>query len=207
MIEYHQNNISDTGEFIISHSHLCKLDPILGGHPKYFYKTLTEPADEDKKPSFEKGDLLHLWIQRRQSFVIADIDKPTEKLADFSDAFYNLYCKEEWKNNQVFMEFAKSPEPVQVPDYIAYQYLFRKLHNGEEGSKEAVGLFIACVRFARLEAEYNKGLKEATMMSHFEKCVNYILFLQRADGRIVLTPNMRDILTNCHNSLQNHPFA
>ena len=109
-IAYHQNNISETGDFIISHSHLCKIDPLMGGHPKIFYKAITEPQVEDK-PTFNNGNILHHYLQHKDNYIISELTKPGEQAANWAEAFYQLYCREEWKKDAIFLNIS-SHKPV-----------------------------------------------------------------------------------------------
>ena len=100
-IDYHSNNTTDTGEFIISHSMLCKLDPQMGGHPKIFYKALTEPSEE--KATFNNGNILHHWMEHKDHYVTSDLTKPGESGSAWAETFHELYNKEGWKSNAIFM--------------------------------------------------------------------------------------------------------
>jgi hypothetical protein len=206
MIEYQQNKRTDSGDFIISHSDLCKLDPALGGHPKLFYKALSEPQEQKDKPSFERGDMLHLWMQNRDSFVIEELSKPTEKPAELAEAFYHSYIKEGWKSDPIFLEIATRNTTIDVPENLKLKELF-KVINRREPSEQDFAIFVANVRYARTVAEYNKTLKELTFLDHFERVIPYLQFLEKANGKTILTVSMRDILSNCVDSMREHPFA
>lgn len=206
MIEYQQTKKTDTGEFIISHSDLCTLDPQLGGHPKLFYKSLTDTEEKFKKPSFEKGDLLHLWMEKKAAFVVSEQEKPTDKPAALAEKFFELYIKEGWKADPVFLEVRSHNTTIDVSDHIMYKEL-AKIILRKELSEEEFATFVAALRFSRKQTNYNKNLKEGTFIEHVKQVVPYIEFLKEASGKIILTGSMRDTLNNCVDSLREHPFA
>lgn len=206
MIEYQQTKKTESGDFIVSHSDLCKLDPTIGGHPKLFYKSLTDIEEKKYNPSFEKGDLLHLWMQKRNDFIIEDQDKPTDKPAELAKEFHKLYIKEGWKSDPIFLELRTHNTVVGIDESLKYKELF-KVINRREGTNDELALFIAAARFARKMAEYDKRLLEPTFIEHLKKVVPYIQFLSEANGKVILTAVNRDILTNCVESIKEHPFA
>ena len=207
MIEYQQLKKTETGEFLVSHSHLNLLDPDIGGHPKLFYKALTSPEDMTSKPSFEKGDLFHLWMDQQAAFVIEESNKPTEQPAKLAEAFHNLFSKEEWKSDSIFLEMAKQKITIGIEEKLLYQDLFQMVVGRPQQSDDEFKLFISSARYARKVAEYNKTLKESTFIEHFAKIVPYLQFLSRADGKIILTAQMKETLNNCVDAVKDHPFA
>ena len=207
MIEYQQVKKTETGEFIVSHSHLNLIDPSIGGHPKLFYKALTDPEEEVYKPSFEKGDLFHLWMEQQGAFVIEEQNKPTEQPAKLAEAFHNLYAKEQWKTDGIFLEIVAQNATIGIEEKLMYYDLFEMVVGRSSQSDEEFKLFVTSVRFARKVAEYNKTLKESTFIEHFSRIVPYIQFLQKADGKIILTAQMKETLSNCVDAVKDHPFA
>lgn len=209
LVDYHQNTKTLEGQYIISHSALNELDPAIGGHPKAFFKALNDPGYE-KTPSLERGDLLHLWMQHKDSFVIESTDKPTEKLAYFVERFYELYNKEKYKEHPIMLQVLAQDWKLGIEESIAYERVYRIVTGRADTvtSKDPdFALFIQCVRFARMDVNYNSTLKELTALKHFEENIQYLRFLQEASGRIILTAANKEILTNCYNSIQDHPFA
>jgi len=207
MIEYQQLKKTETGEFLVSHSHLNLLDPDIGGHPKLFYKALVDPEDNISKPSFEKGDLFHLWMAEQGSFVIEEQNKPTEQPAKLAEAFHNLFTKEQWKNDSIFLEIAAQKSTIGIEEKLMYTDLFRDVIGRSHQSDDEFKLFVTSIRYARKVAEYNKNLKESTVIEHFSKVVPYLQFLNRADGKIILTATMKETLNNCVDAVKEHPFA
>lgn len=205
-IDYHSNNTTNTGEFIISHSMLCKLDPVLGGHPKIFYKALTEPAEE--KATFNNGNILHHWMEHKDNYVTSELTKPGESGSNWAETFYNLYSREGWRNNAIFLNISSHETKVEKASIPLYSDLFQKINKRPFSSEEEFVLFISLVRFSRTVADYNKTIKiEATLLEHFNKLTDYINFLQEATGKIILTNSERDTLTNCQQALRDHPIA
>jgi hypothetical protein len=208
-IGYHEMNKNESGNFVISHSNLCDLDPQMGGHPRKFYKSLTEPFSE-YKPSFEKGDLLHLWMERKKSFVIADQDKPVPQMSALIEEFYKIYHKEEWKNDAVLVGVLQKDSEIGIDENVAYQEAYRickEIGPITEIDKNDFILFIQCFRIARINVNYNAKHLELTVIKAFIPQIPYYKFLISSDGRIILTPAMRDLLTNCMQSIKDHPFA
>jgi len=208
MIDYHKNNTNTQGQYIVSHSHLCQLDPALGGHPKSFYKALNTP-DSFQTPSMEKGDLLHAWIQHKDSFIISDKDKPTEQVSKLVERFYNLYIKEVWKADPVFINSATQKLLVDPDDVESYKTLFKAVTKEDANfdNGDYFQLLVRCFISARKDVAYNKGKLWATVVKDFIGAIEYFEFLKEANGMIILTPSTRDILTNCHESIRRHPFA
>jgi len=207
MIEYQQLKRTETGEFLVSHSHLNLLDPEIGGHPKIFYKALLDVEESVSKPSFEKGNLFHLWIEQQSAFVIEEQNKPTDQPARLAEAFNNLYTKEQWKNDSVFLEMASHNTTIDISENVIYQDLFKTLVGRPHTSREEFALFVASIRYARKVVEFNKNLKEITFLEKFKDVVPYVQFLQRADGKIILTAQMKETLSNCVDAVKEHPFA
>lgn len=207
MIEYQQLKKTETGEFIISHSHLNLLDPAIGGHPKLFYKALVDPAEEVYKPSFEKGDLFHLWMEQQGAFVIEEQNKPTEQPAKLAEAFNDLYLKEKWKEDPIFLELSTHNTTIGIEENVLYQDLFNRVVGRTPQNRDEFALFVASARYARKVAEFNKNLKETTFVEKFRETVPYLQFLQRADGKVILTAQMKETLNNCVDAVKDHPFA
>lgn len=207
MIEYQQLKKTETGEFLVSHSHLNLLDPDIGGHPKLFYKALVDPQEEIYKPSFEKGDLFHLWMEQQGAFVIEEQNKPTEQPAKLAEAFHKLYIQEGWKEDPIFLEIRSHNTTIGIEENVLYQDLWKKINQRPVANHEEFATFVANARFARKVAEYNKNLKETTFIEHLGNTVSYLQFLHRADGKIILTAQMKETLNNCVDAVKDHPFA
>lgn len=215
MIQYNnENNInyhsigksSNPSEWIVSFSSLCKLDPVLGGHPKIFFKYMME-EDGKTTPSMELGNLLHDWIHRKDQFIITDRNKPTEKLAQIAECFYNLYTKEGYKNDEGFLEYCTENYSIEIHVLEKYKEMYFEIgHNID--SEDEIKLFIYAFRYSRKTVGYNKKLLEETVIDQFiPDGVPYVNFLQKASGKIILTPSERDIITNCYESLKRHPLG
>jgi hypothetical protein len=207
MIEYQKVKKTETGEFLVSHSHLNLLDPDLGGHPKLFYKALVDPEEDVYKPSFEKGDLFHLWMEQQGAFVIEEQNKPTEQPAKLVEVFNRLYVQEGWKNDPIFLEMRTHNTTIGIEENVLYQELWKKVNQRPVENKEEFASFVANARYARKIAEYNKNLKETTFIEHLSNNIPYLQFLKRADGKIILTAQMKETLNNCVDAVKDHPFA
>lgn len=198
MVSYH--SIGNVNDIVVSSSSLNAIDPEVGGHPTKFLAFFGE-EERITTPSMERGDLLHLWMEHEDKFAVAEIDAPTEQMLKFSDAFYNLYFKEQYKIREGITESVN----VSVDD----MFKIHKIYEGFFGKKANEGefdLLTACVFLARRDAEVNKAWKQDTILEKFENlCVPYINFLQKADGRIVLSKPTKEILIGCHESIKAHP--
>jgi len=206
MIDYHKNNVNEQGEFVISHSHLCKLDPLLGGHPKSFYKALTDPNIGKDNPTFDNGNMLHHWLEHKDNFVISDINKPSEKLGQLADGINNLALEDNWKNDPMFLEVGKHDSQIQIEDYDTYKSIYQKIYT-KAATQEELAIFVACIRFARKQINYNSNLVESTYLKKVQEIVPYLEHLREADGKVILTSREKDTLNNAQESLANHPFA
>lgn len=55
---------------------------------------------------------------------------------------------------------------------------------------------------------HNSVKKEDTILTKFEKeCWEYLQFLDKADGKVIMTEAMRDKVVNCYNAIKEHEAA
>lgn len=193
---------------IVSHSGLCTLDPDMGGHPLDFVAFIQRSEDDIKtSPSFERGDLLHKWLEKPNDFVFAELAKPAPQMAAFAEAFYNLYFKKQYETRAGFTEFCNTKVQLDMEDLIKVNKIYQSFH-GLQGSNEEVQLLIRCILFARYEAEVNKNLTLPKVIEKFEtECMAYIRFLHDAGDRTIVDSATKNILINCHASITRHPLA
>lgn len=206
MFDYHRNNGSITDP-IFSHSGYCRLEQ----HPQEYVKYATQ-EEKIQTPSMERGDLLHAWLQHKDSFVVSELDKPTASLANFVEKLHELYVLKGYANESRFVEYCKSDYSVDVECMAMYQDIFINIHH-----KVAVGdelkVLIYVTRFAREEAEFggkpgNKGAhKEPTVLENLKKGLEYLNFLTNSSGKIIMTKVDKNIVVNCNESLKKHPLA
>jgi hypothetical protein len=200
MIDYHKVGIGSIEDIVVSHSSLNALDPDIGGHPTKFLAFFGE-EERITTPSMERGDLLHLWMEHEDKFAIAELDAPTEQMLNFSDAFFNLYFKEQYKTREGIAESIA----LTIDELFQIGHIYEGFY-GKKPFEGDVDLLGACIFLARKDAQVSKTWKNNTILEKFETlCVPYIRFLQKADGRIVLSKQNKEILTGCHNSIKNHP--
>lgn len=206
MIEYHKSR-GDLLNPIVSYSALCALEE----HPLKFVKYITG-EDSITTPSMTKGDLFHAWLEHRNNFIVSDLDKPAEKLAEFVDTFYKHYLLEEYKLDHMFNEYCKKDYGITMEDLNAYKDIFIAL-NGKSPNDEETKLIIYSLRYCRDEVEFGGRLgvksawKEGTVIEKFKLQVPYLRFLMDSKGKTILTKNEKSILENCKESVARHPFA
>jgi len=204
-IGYLVNN-GDLSNPIVSQSALNQLDPNMGGHPKKFANYIMQFEPIKKTPSLERGDLLHSWIEHPDDFVFSEVNKPAEKLADFSESFYKLYCNKLYEITEEFAEFCQGDMQLEAEDYFIVNDLFKDL-NKRSPEKDEVKLLVYSIFYARKQAEYDKRLVPSTVIKKFKECLPYIKFLVSATGKIAVTGETKKILINCYESLRQHPTA
>lgn len=206
MFDYHKENGSLLDP-IFSHTAYGKLEK----HPQEFVRYIT--AEEKlESPSMTRGDLFHVWLQHKDSFVIEDLDKPTGKVAEAIDAIFSLYVKEGYKTNTIFHEFCKRDYSIEPECYGLYRDFFISI-NKRMPLDDELKLLIYAVRFVRQEIEFGgkpgtKGAhKELTILEKIKEGLPYLNFLAAATGKIIMTKGDRNILTNCMESFRKHPLA
>lgn len=201
-IDYHSIGKGSVDDLVVSHSSCNAIDPEVGGHPTKFLAFFGE-EERITTPSMERGDLLHLWREHEDKFVISELDAPTEQMLKFSDAFFNLYFKEQYKTREGVTEGVN----ISVDD----MFKIHKIYEGFFGRKASEGefdLLAACIFLARRDAQVSKTWKNDTILEKFETlCISYINFLRKADGRIVLSKQTKEILIGCNDSINAHPKA
>lgn len=198
-----------TNESEISHSALCKLDPEMGGCPQAFINSFVEETKES--PSMEKGNLLDSWLEKPSEFAVSELDKPTEKMADFTEQFFSHYLQdnalEKMQTNERFIEFCKQPLSLDLSETFTINDIYTTF-TGKKADENEFQVLARSIFFARREAEVNKLWKPDTILNNFQtKCIPYLLFLQKANGKIILDKNTKEILGKCQSSLETHPIA
>ncbi len=208
MIGYHVNSgsISDP---IVSHSGANTIDPEIGGHPLDFIAFIQRSEDDIKyTPSLERGDLLHTWLERQSDFVIAELAKPSGQMAEFAEEFKKLYCDKQYEITNGFAEFAQGKLSIEADSLILVNKIYDELNTSALKTNEEVQLLLTCILFARTKAEVNKKLLIPTVIEKFaQECIAYIKFLKLANGKYIMDVPTKNIVVNCHSSIQRHPFA
>jgi hypothetical protein len=208
MIEYRK--VGTFEDLVISHSDMLSLEI----HPTLFRAKKQNTIDDEDTPSLERGDLLHLWLDRKDSFAIADIDKPTGKPGEMLDYFHKLIIKEEYKNNPDFAKFCAQDYSISMEVLQEYKNFYLGLYGGIP-TEEQLRLNIAGFRFSRIEAEFGgipgkKGaFGEDVIQSKIKeaKGIEYLRFLNNSRGKMVMTKATKNILVNCKASIDKHPLA
>jgi len=215
MIGYHDiGKSTDPKEWIISHSQLNLLDPLIGGHPTSFFSAMLE-GQKKETPSMERGTLLHSYLENPKEFIISEQNKPTPQIALLIETFFNLYTKSGWKNNSVFLAEVDLKQQIDSDSLEAFKVFYPFVYNNDlplpsdwkNNVLEDFVLFVKCFRFSRKDSAYNSSHKEPTVIKAFMENIGYYEFLKQANGLIILDKATKNILTNCYNSVSKHPFA
>ncbi len=205
MVEYHSQK-GDLQNPIVSHSLLNLLDPEIGGHPTKVKNAILNNIQLDSK-SLETGTLLHDWMEREGSFAIEELDKPSGQMATFAEVFYELYFLEKWKEDLDFIPKISASLILQLEEQFQIHKIYSDLFNAKADSDQ-FNLFGRLILYARAKAEVNKQLTIPKVLEKFEKeCLPYIAFLKENTGKIILDKATKNILINCKQSINNHPFA
>ena len=73
----------------ISNSGMGSINPDEGGTPKRYKKfVIDRDREEEDTPSLQNGKLIHLYVEDPTTFVISDIPRPTDKLAQWVEETY-----------------------------------------------------------------------------------------------------------------------
>lgn len=68
----------------ISNSSMSLINPDQGGTPKKYKKYIIDKEKEEgNSPSLKNGKLIHLYVEDPGSFVIADLDKPSDMMSSW----------------------------------------------------------------------------------------------------------------------------
>ena len=65
----------------ISSSSLRYYDRSHGGSPSKFKSFIENEFERKETTSMEKGTLLHKWNENRDTFIISDVEKPSETIS------------------------------------------------------------------------------------------------------------------------------
>lgn len=78
----------------ISNSGMGSINPDEGGTPKRYKKfVIDRDREEEDTPSLQNGKLIHLYVEDPTTFVISNIPRPTDKLAQWVEDTYALVPK------------------------------------------------------------------------------------------------------------------
>lgn len=78
----------------ISNSSLSMFNPEQGGSPLKFKTFILDGnKKEDDSVSMENGRLIHKYIEDKDSFVIADVTKPSDMMTEWMERAYNTFGK------------------------------------------------------------------------------------------------------------------
>jgi PDDEXK-like domain of unknown function (DUF3799) len=81
-------DIGNPEKIVLSSSYIKYINPEEGGSPKLFIDALANNKEKKNSISLERGTLLHDWQERRDDFIIADFEKPTDNIAKVIDTLF-----------------------------------------------------------------------------------------------------------------------
>ena len=104
MSESNYYDYGNSRQIVISNSALSQINPQQGGHPIKFIAYLEGKKEEKESKALERGKVLHKYAENKDSFIIADFEKPSspKKLdligvlwnEDYNSATYQIYLEE-----------------------------------------------------------------------------------------------------------------
>ena len=74
----------------VSNSGMSYINPKQGGTPARYKKYIVDgEKTEEQSPSLENGKLIHLYVEDPSSFIISDVERPTDMLAGWIEEVYS----------------------------------------------------------------------------------------------------------------------
>jgi hypothetical protein len=168
---------------------------------------------DNPTPSQENGTLLHAWQENPSAFIVSELNKPAEKLADLTELFDRVYIKEGYKTDSIFSSYCSRDYSIGMDELSKYKDYFIAVHN-RVATDDEIKLLIYAFRFCRETVQFGgtpgkKGAwAELTVLDKFQiEALPYLRFLKEANGKVILTKDEKNTLENCQQSIRNHPFA
>jgi len=93
----------------VSNSGMSYINPEQGGTPARYKKFIIDgEKTEEQSPSLENGKLIHLYVEDPASFIISDVERPTDMLAGWVEEVYNTgeWSLEDLKSGDRYSEVA-----------------------------------------------------------------------------------------------------
>lgn len=105
-IEYY--SIGSRQDIVVSSSSLKHIDPEQGGSPQQFLAFFDENKEIEETKYLRIGKMIHKWAEDPESFHIAAVAKPAEKLGIVADAIID-WCKGngEELTDQIYLDIAR----------------------------------------------------------------------------------------------------
>lgn len=96
----------------LSNSQMSMLNPEQGGTPAKFKAYVMEKLGEkEETPSLQNGKLIHKYVEDPNSFIVSDIEKPSDMMSEWVEAVYNsipLDLADVDSKNEALMSIASS---------------------------------------------------------------------------------------------------
>lgn len=172
--------VGSRDNIVVSNSSLSHFIPKFGGSPLNFLEFL-EGNKESNSKHFITGSLLHLWVEDKDLFHIAQIDKPSEKSGDIADFVINLI-----KNNLEESEIDK--EEFLKPLLI-----------------ENSGILEEDILYAARQINWNPKWGDEAIIKNLKFIIPYIQDVLNSDSnnKIYMTKNSSLVINNMINSIKN----
>ncbi len=74
----------------IANSIMSSINPSTGGHPKWIKLYLEGKTNNKKGITLENGQMLHLYTENPEAFLVADVDRPNEKICSIADEYLKI---------------------------------------------------------------------------------------------------------------------
>lgn len=200
-----QTNYFDVGtreDIVISNSSLSAINPEEGGSPQKFLSFFDKQPNKKTK-FFERGDLLHNYLEDKGAFIVSETEKPTDMLEQF---LYNLY---RIATNQVPVDNSISTmivsdlkkEDAQNAYILKVRDEYKKIAVAFSIPEEDV---IAWVRQARIKEGkmLYSSYKEDTFLALALTGKDYFNFLIAADGKIAMTKADKEAIDSAIKSIE-----
>lgn len=126
-------DIGSPEKIVVSSSIIGNINPEEGGSPKKFMNAL-EYKDEKKSKSLETGTLLHDWQERRDDFIIAEFEKPSDNIAKVIENLF--YKNKDYFKANGFDWITLTPELIKISAELNYgqswkpETLIKKIEDG-----------------------------------------------------------------------------
>ena len=80
MTEHNYYKRGTRDNIIISNSAMSSLNPEEGGSPQKFLSFFDENKEQKSTRSLNNGKVVHAYIEDKESFIIDDLDRPSESI-------------------------------------------------------------------------------------------------------------------------------
>ena len=115
----------------VSNSSMSTVNPEQGGTPlRYKTYVIDKGPGEADTPSMQNGKLVHLYVEDPTQFLVSDVERPTEKLAEWVEKVHSTFpaiAKSDIKDNEAMkihaLSFMEKYGNTKDPDKIWEKFL------------------------------------------------------------------------------------